>query len=196
MTDDIFLDDEPGGLSEQARRICHQLICGRTELSDLPELASDPQLASEVQRRLDACGLEIRQARGWGRWVITGAGDLRDSTSGHGLNEPQLAALAFLFVQLDVAPAPSDQDTPRMPVSDFTASFGRPRGWKADYVRRAVLGPLEALEYIRVITPGGERRRAYVQAGPRMSLLDRGQMLRRLDRAMDSAETDDAKDAA
>jgi hypothetical protein len=195
MTDAFEATPLPGSLDEEARRICHQLLCGRTELTDLPELAEDPALAAEVRARLHACGLEIAQARGWGRWVVTGAAELRDEAGGHGLNTPQLAALAYLFVTLDVAPAPSDETTTRLTVTDFTARFARPRGWKADFVRRAVLGPLESMEYIRVVTPGGERRQAYIQPGPRMSLLDRGRVLRRLERLLDAQDTA-RKDAA
>lgn len=192
---DVFLSDDdvvqmrlPGSLDDEARRVCHQLICGRADLSDLPQLTEDPELAAEVQRRLDACGMQLQQARGWGRWVVTGAPELRSDAAGHGLNAPQLAALAFLFVHLAVAPAPGDDETPRMLVSEFTAQFGKPHGWKADFVRRAVLGPLETMEYVKVVTPGGQRRQAFLTAGPRMALLDRARLLRRAERFLDAQE--------
>lgn len=177
------LDLLPGSLQAEARRICHQLLCGSASLSDLPELQEDPQLAAEVGHRLQACGLELHQAKGWKRWMVTGAADLREQTKGHDLNQPQLAALAYLFTTLSAAPAPSDEEVARMRVQDFTSGFGRSRGWKADYVRRAVLGPLERMEYVRVVTPSGSRREAYIQPGPRMSLLDRSRLLRHLERA-------------
>ena len=180
----------PDSFDEEARRVCHQLICGRTDLSDLPQLQEDPQLAAEVQRRLHAVGLELAQAKGWGRWVVTGDPQLRAFSDGHGLNQPQMAALAFLLVSLDVAPAPGDEQTPRMAVTDFTSRFARPRGWSADFVRRMILAPLEKQDYVRVVVPGGERRQAYITSGPRMSLLDRNRVLRRLERFLDAQDGD------
>jgi len=193
--DSIDLAPLPGSLDEEARRICHQLICGRTDLTDLPQLQEDPELASEVRRRLDAVGLDLQQAKGWGRWVVTGDPQLRAFSDGHGLNQPQMAALAFLLVSLDVAPAPGDEQTPRMAVSDFTSRFAKPRGWSADFVRRMILAPLEKQDYVRVVVPGGERRQAYIVSGPRMSLLDRGRVLRRLERFLDAQSNEEERAA-
>jgi hypothetical protein len=185
MEDHYQLEEES---SDQAREICHQLLCGETSLSSLPQLAEDPHLASEVERRLDACGLTLRQARGWGRWMVTGDPALVSTTDGHGLNTPQLSALAWLLVELEIAPQPQEDSSNKILVSEFSERYGKPQGWNADYLRRAVLGALEKLEYVRVVTPGGQRRQAFITAGPRMSLLDRRGVLRRLERSIEESE--------
>lgn len=177
-------------LDRRARSICHLIICGRPSAGDLPELHGDLDLADEVRRRLHACGLELHLLRGHNRWAVIGAPELRDEVP-NGLAEPQLAALAHLYVQLEVAAAP-DQDTPRVGVREFCQTFGASRGWTVDYVRRAIVGPLERAEYVKTVTPGQSRRAAYLVAGPRMGALDRRRIVRRLERAVDDRETEAA----
>ena len=183
-------------LDRRARSICHRVICGRPTTGDLPELHEDPDLAEEVQRRLSACGLRLALAKGYGRGGVVGVSELRPEVPEQALSEPQLAALAYLYVQLDVAPAPSDHPRPRVLVHEFCKTFGAGRGWSVSYVRRAVLGPLETGEYVKVVEPGASRREAFVQPGPRMALLDRRRLTRRLERQLDADETADDEQAA
>lgn len=188
-------DPLSAGLGQRAQAICHRLLCSQPTLSDLPELQEDPELAEEVRRRLHTCGLELHAARGWNRWVVTGLPELRDEVE-HELNQPQLAALAYLYLHLEVAPAPHEDERPRLRVHDFCARFGAPRGWNIDYVRRAIIGPLERADYVRTVTPQGSRREAYLIAGPAMILLDRRRMLRRLERFLDQQEAGEEAEAA
>lgn len=171
--------DEPS--ARRARELCFLLLTGQNTSGELSELLDDAELAEDVRRRLDLCGVELHHARAHGKFLVSGAGDLRDLGATGGLREPELAALAYLFVHLQEAPAPGD-GKPTMLVADFCDRFGTVRGWKRDFVRRAVLGPLERHEYIKIVTPGDRRSRAFISAGPRMALLDRRRLLARLDR--------------
>lgn len=168
-------------LGRRAREICFLLLTSNTAAPELAELSTDVELAEEVRSRLDACGLEIHHARSYGRYLVSGAADLRDQGANGGLREAELAALGYLFVHLHEAPAPHD-GKPTMLVADFCERFGKQRGWNRRYVRSAVIGPLERHDYIRVVTPGDRRSEAYLSAGPRMALIDRRRLLSRLDR--------------
>jgi hypothetical protein len=183
-----MIDDEL--TASRARSICHRVICGRAPANEIADLATDPDLAAEVSRRLDACGLRL--ALVGGRYLVTGDPDLRHEVPEHSLSEPQTAALAHLYMALVVAPHPDGESPrPRVDLRTFCREFGAPRGWSIDHVRRLVIGALSTAEYVRVVAPQGHRREAYVEAGPRMELIDRTRLMRLLERVDIAARTDE-----
>ncbi len=175
-------------MARQAREICLTLISGPVELTDarVRALRTDPDLAAEVRRRLDACGVALVAAKGFGRWAVVAAEDLRDNADS-GLSEQQRAALAHLLIAL--GPTGGGGEPAPLSVLEFCRTFGTPRGLRRETVRSTVLGALERRDYIRVHTPEGRRSDATITAGARMSLLDRRALLRHLESEVLSGET-------
>lgn len=165
-------------MHEQARILACRIVCGDATDEDTAQVLDDELLLGEINRRLDAVGLEWRPATG----VVLAAADLRSDHATGGLREAELAALASLVVSLELAPTPNEHGK-RLRVVDFCETFGKPRGWKREYVRSAVLGPLERAGYIRVVTPSDRRTEQYITVGDRMKLIDNRKLLREIERA-------------
>lgn len=149
----------------EARAQTQRLLCDET----VPRSAMrDPGLVREVEELLDAVGFRLGLVDD--RYYAVAA-DLEDGASGY--SEPQLAALALLSVELVVAPVPGQETPrPRISVSEFHRRISDGQGWSKEWLRRAVLGPLERDGYLRVTAPGQRRSAEFIEAGPRLLLID------------------------
>jgi hypothetical protein len=164
------------GVEEEARSLCRCLLCDqRVSAAAL----RDPQLRLLVDERLDAVGFRVGLVDGVA-WAVARADAFEDDEAGFSVAER--AALALLAVELLVAPEPQAETRPRLTVTRFAELLGREQGWSKAWLRRAVLGRLERDGYIKVVAPGQRRSDEYVEAGPRLRLLD----LRGLQRALEA----------
>lgn len=163
---------------EEAADLCRALLCDERPSSGR---LRDPDLAGEVTRRLAAVG--FRWAAVDGRAYAVAHTDRSDPDTGMPYTEPQLAAIARLAIDLVIAPAPGEGPRAQVKVDDFHRCFAPERRWSKAWLRRAVLGPLERDGYINVVAPGQRRSDAYIEAGPRLRLLD----VRRITQALEDA---------
>lgn len=172
-------DDEAFDHGAEAAAVAQRLLCDENvEVKGV----TDPQLRAEIDRRLSLVGFRLTQSHGR---LYAHAETLNEGAGGY--SEPQLAALAQLAADLVIAPAPGP-GTPSVLVSDFHARFAAAQGWSKQWVRRAVLGPLERDGYIRVVAPGQRRTDEFIQAGPRLPLIDTGRLSRALGAAIERDE--------
>lgn len=148
---------------DEARALCQLLLCNE----QVPAKSLiDPSLRAEVSRRLAEVGFGLGQVDGR---IYAIADAINEGSAGY--SDPQLAAIAQLAIELLAAPGPG-QARARIGVSEFHASFSRSQGWSKEWLRRAVLGPLERDGYLKVIAPGQRRSAEYIEAGPRLRLLN------------------------
>jgi len=162
----------------EARRICRALLC-----DERPSAARlrDPGIAQMVSQRLDAVG--FRWAVVDGRAYAVSQVDALDTDQGMAYTEPQLAAIARLAIELVAAPEPREGRRAALGVDAFHQTFAPEQRWSKAWLRRAVLGPLERDGYIRVVAPGQRRSDAFIEAGPRLRMIDTRQIARALEDA-------------
>lgn len=163
----------------EAAAIAQRLLCDEPVEA---KTAIDPELRAEIDRRLGLVGFALAELHGR---LYAHAEAINEGAGGY--SEPQLAALAQLAADLLLAPAPGS-GTPNVLVSDFHARFAAAQGWSKQWVRRAVLGPLERDGHIRVVAPGQRRTDEFIQAGPRLHLIDLGRLSRALNAALERDE--------
>lgn len=184
MTTQTYRDElEISGIEAEVISICQALLCDAAPDSSR---ISDPIVRDEVQSRLEAVGFRLGEADGR-LWAVARA-EMSDPETGTGYGEVELAALAHLAICLIVAPAPSPGSArARLRVDDFHREFAAGTGWSKGWLRRAVLGPLERDRFVRVVAPGQRRSDEFIEAGPRLRLID----TRRLSAAIEALEQAD-----
>ena len=142
---------------QQLRGLCARIVCGQAEPQDEDELARDPELAREVQERLERCGMRLfRQAGRAPLALVEGVDEL---------GRLQRAALAHCALRLH---PDARGRAERVGVAELAELLSQ----KESYVRRAVLGPLERRGFVRVVKPDQRATGAYVTGGPLMRALD------------------------
>lgn len=179
LHEDWMGEDDAYGDGAEAAALAQRLLCDETVEA---KHITDPALRDEIDRRLGQVGFRLTQSGGR---LYAHAEALNEGAGGY--SEPQLAALAQLASDLLIAPAPGP-GTPNVTVADFHARFAAAQGWSKQWVRRAVLGPLERDGHIRVVAPGQRRTDEYIQAGPRLALIDTARLARALGAAIERDE--------
>lgn len=160
---------------QEVRALAARLLAGCGEQADEDGLVRDPELAAELQQRLDACGVRLVRVEGEApRCVVDEAGD--------DLGELSLALLATCALKL----RPGGSRRARIDVDELWLQLGKPAGYSLAYLRRAGLGPLEVRGLIRVVKPAQRSSEAYVVAGPALAAIPAGQLEQRL-RALSAA---------
>lgn len=180
---DVGAPTDLGDDEEEVRRLCAAIL---TDLGPATQ-GLDPIVREQAVERLWRVGVRVGESEGrlWGLVAI--------EEENLAYTEAQLAALAFLAVPLRMAPAPGGP-RPRVAVEAFAREFAPEQGWSKEWLRRAVLGPLERDGFLRVVAPGQRRSDAYIEAGPRLGLLDL-RTLRRSLRQMDAHLEESGSDA-
>lgn len=174
--DDLFARGGDGVTG--ARELCRALLCdGRPSGARF----RDPEIAAAVTARLRAVGFRWAVIDGRAYAVAEDDGVVGEDAVAY--TEPQLAAIARLAIELVVAPEPHEESRATITVDQFHRSFAPERRWSKAWLRRAVLGPLERDGYINVVAPGQRRSDAFIEAGPRLRMID----ARRIARALEEA---------
>jgi hypothetical protein len=151
----------------ELRELCARLLLGRADAEDGRALGLDEKLAGEVGRRLASCGVRLHLEE-VPLAVVDDAAELSELAE---------AALAILVLAL----AEPSEGRARIEVAELTRRLGG--GYSESYVRRAVLGPLQARALVKVVKPEQRAREAYVVAGPALAAIDPGEIRARLEAA-------------
>jgi hypothetical protein len=155
---------------EELRSLCARLCAGQGEPADAETLLAEPELAAELRRRLHACGMKLVLAEGSAPVVVA------ECAEGE-LGELALAALALCALVLQ--PGARSAPRPRLSLASLTQRL--PGSHEPSYVRRAVVGPLEARGLVRLVKPGQRVADAYLVAGPALAAIDSSLVRARLE---------------
>lgn len=148
----------------EIKQVTGQILIRSADLDTADLLTREPDLKEEVERRLDLCGMKLIMGERPFAAMISEADQL---------SEASRAALAVCAIALN-----AKGKRPRIEVEEIRRRVGPE--YTAAYVRRAVLGPLEARSLIKVIKPDQRAQDAYVVAGPGLAAIDSESVMNRL----------------
>jgi hypothetical protein len=162
---------------EEIRLLAASFLAGRAEAADEQLLLAEPELAAELERRLDACGVRLVREAGEAPLCVV-------EVDNDDLSELALACLARIAVSVQ---KPQAGRRARLDVRELWEEVGKPNGYTEAYVRRAGLGPLEQRKLVHVVKPEQAEEGPYVVAGPALRAIDGAHVARLLARLSDAA---------